>query len=121
MPECELCGKKGNLVKARIDGILLNVCRECARSGQIIEETKPVKIKIAHQKLVEPEEIVVPDYAEKIRLARQRAGLKQEDVAKSLNEKLSVISAVESGKRTPDLKLAKKFEKFFKINLIEIE
>lgn len=118
--DCELCGKKSDLVKARIDSVLLNVCSECAKSGKIIETPKPRVIVPAQQARIEPEEIVVPDFAQKIRQARQSKGLKQEELAKLLNERLSVVSAVESGRRTPDLKLAKKLEKFFGISLIEV-
>jgi len=119
--ECELCGKKTKLVKARIDGVLLNVCLECAKSGKIVEQqikTMPVKRLTAP---AQPEEYVVPDFAQQIRLARQKKGLKQEELARLLNEKLSLISSVESGKHVPDLKLARKLEKFFGIKLIEVE
>lgn len=121
MAECDLCGKRDNLVRARIDGVLLNVCRNCAKSGTIVEPIKPIKIKRVFASKTESEELIVPDFNQKIRIARQKNGLKQEELASKINEKLSVISSVESGKRMPDLKLAKKLERFFGITLIEKE
>jgi len=122
MPECELCGKKIKVsVEARIGGVLLDVCSECAKSGTIVERPKPKPIIQRKQVRVEAEELVIPDFAQKIRQARQQKGLKQEEVAKSLNEKLSVINSIENGRITPDLKLAKKLERFFGISLIEVE
>lgn len=121
MAECELCGKKLPLVKARINGILLDVCFDCAKSGHIVDIPKQKTPKVIQQAKVQPEELVSDDYAQKIRQARQRKNMKQEDVAKAMNERLSLISAVESGKRTPDLRLARKLERFFGIKLIDVE
>lgn len=120
MAECEICGQKASLSRASIDNGIFNVCCDCAKLGKIIEQpvVKETKVIEAASKS-QPEEFVVPDFSSKISCARQNRGLKQEDLAKSLNEKLSVISAIESGKRAPDLKLAKKLETFFGINLIE--
>lgn len=122
MPECELCGKKIKAAtEARIGGVLLDVCSECAKSGTIVERPVLKPVKPAYQAKVGAEELVAPDFAQKIRRARQKKGLKQEEVANAINEKLSVINSIENGRITPDLKLAKKLERFFGISLIEKE
>jgi len=122
MAECELCGRKiQTSVEARIGGVLLDVCSECAKSGTIVDRPKPKPMRPIQQLRVQPEELVTPDFSQKIRQARQSKGLKQEEVANAINEKLSVISAVESGKRTPNLKFARKLEKFYGIELIDLE
>ncbi len=119
MPECELCGAKTkSRAGARINGVFLEVCLECAKSGTAVEAYKPAPVKPVQFK-VEPEEVLVMDYALAIRQAREKANLKQEELAVKLNEKLSVIQAAESGKRL-DLNLAKKIEKLFGIKLTEI-
>lgn len=115
--DCEVCGSKSATVKARISSSVLAVCASCARAGELILEARPTLKKV--QPKAEPEEVIVPDFAQRIRLARQRAGLRQHELAERLKEKLSVISALESGRRAPDLKLARKLERFFKIHLIE--
>ena len=54
-----------------------------------------------------------------IRNKRDELGLKQEDFAKMLNEKESIIHKLETGEFKPSLKLAKKLEKKFGLKLIE--
>ncbi len=120
MPECELCGLKiKSRISARIGGVLLEVCPECAKSGTIIEQPKQPAIKPVQPIGPEAEEVLVLDFAQIIRQAREKAGLKQEELAAKLNEKLSVIYAAESGKRL-ELNLAKKIEKLFGVKLTEV-
>ncbi len=123
---CDMCGSEENLYKADIEGSILNVCKSCSRFGKIIAEIKePEKIK--HKKIIitepepEPEiiEMVVEDFAEKIRNKREKLGLKQEDFAKMISEKESVIHKLETGEFQPSIELAKKLEKALKIKLIE--
>ena len=46
-------------------------------------------------------------------------GLKQEDLAKEIAEKESVIHWLETGRHEPSLELARKLEKFLGIRLID--
>jgi len=121
--DCEVCGSKKATVKARITGALLSVCSGCATTGEVIHEPimRPTQKHMLPAPIIKPEseELIVLDFAKKISQARQKTGLKQQDIANKINEKVSVISAVETGKRVPDLKLAKKLERFFGITLIE--
>ncbi len=122
---CELCGKETGLFKAVVEGTELKVCKECAKFGKIIRSIgPPVNEKKKKQEIEieeEPEIIdaIVPDYAEKVKKARESSGLKQEGLAKRINEKESVIHKVETGHYEPNIALAKKLERFLKINLVE--
>jgi putative transcription factor len=59
------------------------------------------------------------DYPKRISKARSKKGLTQEDLAKQINEKKSVISRLESGEMRPSDKLIKKLERTLDIKLKE--
>ena len=117
---CEMCGKEKALKDAIVEGVMLKVCEKCSRFGKVITIERPV-IK-EEKKFVKKQEInedIVEDYALKLKRAREDLNLKQEEVAKNLNEKESVIHSLEIGKLKPSLELARKLEKFFRIKLVE--
>jgi putative transcription factor len=47
-------------------------------------------------------------------------GIKQEDAAKKLSEKVSILHNLETGRREPSIPLARKLENFYGIKLIEV-
>lgn len=121
-----MCGKEINeFYRARIEGTILNVCKNCASYGKIVEAVKSkgevIEIKKKTEKPPEPEiiETLVEDFPQRIKNKREKLGLKQEEFAKKINEKESIIQKIESGHFTPSLKLAKKLERFLEIKLIE--
>lgn len=126
MPEiCELCGKPNdNLIEAIVEGALLRVCRKCSDFGHVIPIQKSTTLEIPKKKIViekEPEEfeIITSNYAQKVKQAREKLDLKQEQLAQKIAEKISVIHKIESGHLRPSLALAKKLEHFLHIKLIE--
>ena len=123
--QCDLCGAKTeNLFRAIVEGTELNVCKDCAKYGKIIEK-KPVKVEEKRQftKPTEPEkeiiQVIVPDFAQRIKNKRESLGLKQKEFAKKISEKESLIHNLETGSFEPSISLARKLEKFLKIKLIE--
>ena len=60
---------------------------------------------------------VVQDYDERIRSARESAGLSQEDLAKELNEKASLIRKLEHGETLPSDDVQRKLERELGIDL----
>lgn len=128
MPNCDMCGEEiGCPLVASIEGVELSVCNKCAKFGKVIRKTKTLvkeeKTKKDFVRNVPQREkiiqILVEDYSTKIKNAREKASLKQEDFAKKINEKASLIHNIESGKFEPSIKLARKIEKFLNIKLIE--
>ena len=125
MSACEMCGKEVPLFKALIEGTELKVCKECASHGKILQ--RPVFVqKEKKKKKEEPQEeeketieMLVEDYSQKVKDTRQRLGLKQEELAKKLKEKESIIQKIETANFKPNLKLAKKLERFLKIKLVQ--
>jgi putative transcription factor len=121
-----MCGSEEKLYKANIEGSILNVCKKCSKFGKILSVVKePEKVKPKKPIIIESEpkpeiiEMVIEDFAEKIRNKREKLGLKQEDFAKMISEKESVIHKLETGEFQPSLELTKKLEKALKIKLIE--
>jgi putative transcription factor len=62
---------------------------------------------------------VVPDYDERIRQARESAGLSQAELGNQLNEKASFIRKLERGESLPSDDLRRKLESALDIELIE--
>jgi len=61
---------------------------------------------------------VVGGFGAKIRDARERMGLTQQDLATRVKERLSIIQKVESEKIVPDMKLSRELEHFLRIALL---
>ena len=117
MTECEICGKQATK-KAKIDGIVLDVCDECAKLGEVISSRVSLKPKRKVQEIPESSLYIDSDFPKIISNAREKLGLTREEVAKKLNERESVISKIERGELLPTLDFARKLEIFFKVKLI---
>lgn len=128
---CEVCGKNMSQqpIKVKIDGSVMDVCNECSKFGKRIRQA-PIKTSIKSRKSKVPQntqkkvyneriEEIVEDYNDIVRAAREKRDWNREELAKKINEKLSVVSKIENRKMEPDLKLAKKIEKALNIKLIE--
>ena len=113
MAQCELCGKDTTLVNVLIEGVNLNACTDCGKHGKAI---------ITRKALHSDEEIsedISPDYDVKIKQARESRNLKQQECAKLLNIKESMLQKLETKKIRPSLELAKKIQSLLHISLIE--
>ena len=133
--ECEICGKEvpeNNPIMAKIEGLVIVVCKECSKLGKI--QKAPPKPKFRKQDKTkrpkttrnknysrqdEPTEELIEDFDIEIRKARESKDWSREVLGKKINERVSVITRIETGKMTPDLKLTKKLEKALNIKLLE--
>ncbi|MEM4755677.1 MAG: multiprotein bridging factor aMBF1 [Candidatus Woesearchaeota archaeon] len=142
---CEMCGKKGtHFYVSEIEGVALTVCQECSVYGKILKRPQLQKpfSSTSHGRLQkqgsasgfsrssfatlsstkqeqDAEQSVVAGYGLLIKQAREKLGLKQEELAKAVNEKVSLIHQLESYRQVPSLALAKKLEKKLGICLLE--
>ncbi|OYT42009.1 MAG: TIGR00270 family protein [Candidatus Aenigmarchaeota archaeon ex4484_224] len=121
MVECPICGREvEKLVKAEIEGSIIEVCEDCAKKyGKILEE-KSRKIKVIKDKEIkEIEEVdLIEDFFVAIKKRREELGLSIKELAKLVKEKESVIKRIEDGKLEPDINLARKLEKILKIKIL---
>ncbi|MFX1339626.1 MAG: multiprotein bridging factor aMBF1 [Promethearchaeota archaeon] len=133
--ECPICGSiiwgKGQTVL--LEGAKITVCDSCAQHGAkiqniptIIQKNKrpsqgtqdfPKRPKLKKDILDDWE--IVPDYAKKIRNKRNSLGINQDQFAQKLNEKPSLLRRIEAGKVEPTIKLAKKIEHVYNINILK--
>jgi len=122
MPNCEMCGRVGNLRVVDIEGADLKVCEACSKYG-VVKSRVSVSPKYSSPtslpKVPSVEFRVVDNYAFLLREAREKKALTQEDFAKFLQEKESVVAKWEQGQFKPGLDLAKRIGKVLGINLIE--
>ncbi len=124
MASCEMCGKERELVDAIVEGAAVQVCLECSKHGSVIAINQPVVDKKI-EKMQEMEsrqeyvDVIVGDFSDRIKRARERKSMKQEDLAQALAEKESVIQSLETGGLKPTFKLAKKLSVFLGIDLVE--
>lgn len=119
---CDMCGKSGRLFVVELEGSELNLCKDCSSFGKIIRRPKPIykkKIAVATPPKKEIIQSIKEDYMDLIRSKRLELGLKQNEFARKLAEKESVIQKIESGAYVPSLNIARKFEKALGIELVE--
>jgi putative transcription factor len=122
---CEMCGKESRLFKTEVEGSVMSLCGECSRFGKVISvvrQHRPVFKKPIKTKSPKEEEsilAVLSDYGSIIKKKRESLKIKQEDFAKKLNEKASLIHKIEINQFEPSLELARKIEKFLHVKLIE--
>jgi len=138
---CEMCGKEvPRLKKVQIGGSTLEVCNECARfredappeapepapvaSGPAAVATPPTRAYPVHSgrkrdALSRGELELVEDYHSRIIKGRRAKDQTQEDLARRINEKKSVISRLETGEMRPSDRLIKKLEGELDIKLRE--
>lgn len=120
--ECEICGGKivGRGYRVVVEGTELTVCERCRDLG--VEAKRPVKIsvkpKIVNKPIVDEFDLV-ENYNEIIRRERERRGWTQEELAKRIKEKVTLIRKVEKGEMTPEKDLIEKLERLFGFRLRE--
>ena len=132
-----MCGsEKGPFYNATLEGTKMRVCNNCrgyAKEAWLIKDTLPQepKKRLLHSQQVREQErkeeqergeiimVIVEDYGGRIKQAREKQGVKQEDLAKRLAVKESELHAWESQHRKPRMEMARKLEKALGITLVE--
>lgn len=68
---------------------------------------------------MESEYDLASDFHKRIRRARESLGWKRDELAKKLNEKLSIVEKLEKGKIRPDDRLVSRLERTLHVGLKE--
>lgn len=146
MVQCEMCGAEtSSPTTVEIEGAELDVCDDCADFGTEVEQqsTGSASTKYStdsssggssgsssaggasgssntrRRDMFDDMDEVVQDYDERIRNAREAAGLSQKELAQELNEKASLIRKLERGASLPSDSVQGKLERKLDITLTE--
>jgi putative transcription factor len=144
MTECEICGTGivGKAQYVQIGASKLRVCKTCARYGSaVVDDARaPAHVQAqarttpgtghaqlaaqARRKLYEQMDREIEegleideDYGRKIKEARERAGLKQAELAQKINEKQSLLRKIEHEEILPTDEVRVKIERILNITL----
>ena len=135
---CELCGSDVPRTKfVKVENATMHVCSKCEKfassdavkteKGQIMMPSVADRLASRQKRQREKdiygsgeEKELALDYPERIKKGRRRKGLTQEELAKQINEKKSVIIKVENGEMRPSDKLVRKLERALTMSLKEI-
>jgi len=134
---CDICGRPivGQAYKVKVEGAKMLVCRSCQALGKPYQDdpiarpspasyTRPFRLpKIPAKRPAElPREIeeldVAENFSDLVRKARMKIGWSQEELARKVKEKLSVIQKIETGKITPETQLCRQLQHELKIKLL---
>ena len=122
MSLCEMCGKEGKIVQADIEGVDMGVCPGCSKYGQV-KKTPVNRFRQSPKRFRrnEPNFVIVENFASLIKSARDSRSMTQEEFAKFLNEKESLLAKWEQGTLKPGLDTARRLEKNLGIKLVKRE
>lgn len=126
---CEICGReiKGKGFKIVVEGSEMTVCPSCKQYGS---ERKPsvasqqgarrvvLKKKKSSSK-IEFQDELIDGYHMIVRREREKRGWSQEQLAKKIQEKESLIKKIENAEITPEPEVVEKIERLFNIKLRE--
>jgi putative transcription factor len=123
MAECEVCGKKIPFLKrAEIDGVILDVCEDCAKLGKEVYQPKKVFLpsssasRTPRPESIEDERELASDFSIKVKKAREKLNLTQDEAAMKMGISALIYKRIENGFK-PDEQTAKKIQRFFGVEL----
>lgn len=122
---CDICGREDIFAVIMLEGAKMVACRGCARSGKMLYridedvEDMPIAPKQSIKPRFADEYEVIEDYGARIKDAREKAGMKIDELAGLVNEKASYINSVEQQKLTLTIPAARKLENVLDIKLVE--
>ena len=134
---CDICGREivGPAFKVEVEGAKMLTCRSCQTLGKpyheepVVQRPRPTftgSVRLPRtpvRRVTElPKEIeeldVAENFSELVRKGRMKLGWSQEDLARKVNEKLSLIQKVETGKVSPNTRLCRLLQHELKIKLL---
>ena len=131
---CDICGREiiGPAFKVKVEGAKMLACRSCQRLGEpyqedpVPQQPRPGIIRLPNPSIRRTPELpkdiqeldVAENFADIIRKRRMKLGISQEELAKRVKAKLSVIQKIETSKIAPDTRLCRELQHELKIKLL---
>ena len=112
---CPICAKAVNAVEVRGESSLIHG-KGCRKYPQ-----RKISGKISRISPKLPEELtyeLVSGFGRKIKNAREKLGLRRDELARRLGISGSTLKKIETGKLKPDLALARRLEKILHIRIL---
>ena len=122
--ECEICGRpiRGRGFKVIVEGSEVTVCEDCRDLGIEKPKVERPTIRIRRRGArtdVEFGEELVEDFHLIVRREREKRGWSQEELAKRIKEKVSLIKKIENAEITPEPEVVEKLERVLDVKLRE--
>ncbi|QLH78554.1 TIGR00270 family protein [Halosimplex rubrum] len=147
MVQCEMCGSETSSPnRVKVEGAELDVCDECTDFGTEVKQQSSSSASTKYstsssgssssssgssssgsssssggssrrRDMFDEMDELAQDYDETVRSAREAAGMSQEDLARKLNEKASLIRKIERGDTLPSDDVQRKLESALDVNL----
>ena len=147
MVQCEMCGSETSSPnRVKVEGAELDVCDECTDFGTEVKQQTSSGASTKYstsssssssssgssssssssssgdssrprRDMFDEMDELAQDYDETVRSARESAGMSQEDLARQLNEKASLIRKIERGDTLPSDDIQAKLESALDVNL----
>lgn len=117
---CEVCGAEtGRVHEVMMEGSVVKTCDSCKDLGEEVDKKgaqrrssskKPAGGGRRGRSIYDEMEELVDDYPSRIRAAREGLGMTQEELAKRINEKRSLVRKLEKGDKVPEDDVVTKLE-----------
>lgn len=138
--QCEICGViRDSMKEVLIEGVKMKVCEKCENLGTPVNRNQSRYQSFSSNKknsgnsndnnnsnnernssnYIEEEDLLKSNYGALIKSKREELGIKQEDLAKMISEKESLIHKMESSNIIINMAIARKIERILKIKIIE--
>lgn len=126
MALCEMCGRTGDVARALVEGVELSICAVCSKYGKRVQHPQSASFPGRRSSAPRPvkqekEWKVVEEFPRLLRSLREKSKLNQEDFARFLQERESVVGKWEAGSVKPSIETAKKLEKFLGVTLVVVD
>ncbi len=126
---CEICGReiKGKGFKIIVEGSEMTVCSSCRQYGSerrpsIASQAGARRVVLKKRKSstkIEFQDELIENYHLIVRREREKRGWSQEQLAKKIQEKESLIRKIENAEIVPEPEVIEKLERLFNIKLRE--